>query len=96
MVETTPPNPADAGLEVRHSENIREHYALTLRDWNRNLVQNWDEVLGEVSLGTAKVWGLYMAGSRLAFEEDEIELHHVLAVKPHEDGTSSFPLRPTW
>ena len=86
----------DAGLEVRHNENIREHYAMTLRDWNRNLVRNWDEVLGEVSLGTAKVWGLYMAGSRLAFEEDEIELHHVLAGKPHEDGTSSFPLRPTW
>lgn len=86
----------DAGLEIRHGENIREHYAMTLRDWCRNLEQHWDEALGEVSLGTAKVWGLYMAGSRLAFELDEIELHHVLAVKPHTGGASDFPLRPTW
>ncbi len=86
----------DAGLEVRHAENLREHYAMTLRDWSHNLVQNWDEALGEVSLGTAKVWGMYMAGSRLAFDLDEIELHHVLAVKSHRGGASDFPLRPTF
>ena len=27
----------DNGLDVRHSENLREHYALTLREWNANL-----------------------------------------------------------
>ena len=32
--------------------------------------------------GTARVWGLYMAGSRLAFERNEIQLHQVLAVAP--------------
>ena len=29
----------------------------------RNLVDNWDEAVAEVGLATAKVWGLYMAGS---------------------------------
>ena len=29
----------DQGLEVQHSENLRLHYASTLRDWNRNLVR---------------------------------------------------------
>jgi Mycolic acid cyclopropane synthetase len=28
---------ARAGLEIRHVENLREHYALTLRVWVRNL-----------------------------------------------------------
>ena len=37
-----------------------------------------------------------MAGSRLAFERNEIQLHHVLAVKTDEDGRDDFPLRPTF
>jgi cyclopropane-fatty-acyl-phospholipid synthase len=86
----------DAGLEVRHVENLREHYAMTLKGWCDNLVEHWDEALGEVSLGRAKVWGIYMAGSRLAFERNEIELHHVLAVKPDAHGNADWPLRPTW
>jgi cyclopropane-fatty-acyl-phospholipid synthase len=81
---------------VRHVENLREHYALTLKGWCDNLVEHWDEALGEVSLGRAKVWGIYMAGSRLAFERNEIELHHVLAVKTDAHGNADWPLRPTW
>ena len=45
---------------------------------------------------TARVWGLYMAGSRLGFEPNEIQLHQVLAVKLHESGAADFPLRPDW
>ncbi len=86
----------DVGLEVRHEENLREHYALTLRGWCENLVEHWDECVDEVGEGTAKVWGLYMAGSRLGFERNEIQLHQVLGVLPDADGRSSFPLRPTW
>jgi cyclopropane-fatty-acyl-phospholipid synthase len=86
----------DAGLEVRHVENLREHYAMTLKGWCDNLVEHWDEALGEVTLGRAKVWGIYMAGSRLAFERNEIELHHVLAVKADPHGDAHWPLRPTW
>lgn len=86
----------DAGLEVRHVENLREHYAMTLKGWTDNLVKNWDEALGEVTIGRAKVWGIYMAGSRLAFERNEIELHHVLAVKTDDQGNADWPLRPTW
>lgn len=86
----------DAGLEVQHSENIRRHYALTLAGWSRNLVENWDECVAEVGEGTARVWGLYMAGSRLAFERDEIELHHVLATRTDQGGDPSFPMRPDW
>ncbi|TFC00333.1 MULTISPECIES: class I SAM-dependent methyltransferase [unclassified Cryobacterium] len=87
----------DTGLEVLHEENLRQHYALTLRDWCTNLVEHWDEAVAEVGLQTAKVWGLYMAGSRLAFETGGIQLHQVLAVKPSDgDGLGSLPLRPWW
>ncbi|HEX5144209.1 MAG TPA: class I SAM-dependent methyltransferase [Mycobacterium sp.] len=87
----------DVGLEVLHEENLRHHYALTLRDWCRNLVEHWDEAVAEVGLATAKVWGLYMAGSRLGFETNVVQLHQVLAVKLDRDGADGgLPLRPWW
>ena len=84
-----------AGLEVRHEENLREHYAMTLRAWCDNLDAHWDDAVEEVGEGTAKVWALYMAGSRLWFERNELQLHQVLAVKP-DGGLSGMPLRPDW
>ncbi|MGB8652704.1 MAG: class I SAM-dependent methyltransferase [Mycobacteriales bacterium] len=84
-----------AGLEVRHEENLREHYAMTLQAWCDNLDAHWDEAVAEVGLGTARVWALYLAGSRIGFERNTIQLHQVLAVKS-TDGVSGMPLRPTW
>ncbi|MEU8227895.1 cyclopropane-fatty-acyl-phospholipid synthase family protein [Kribbella sp. NPDC048915] len=86
----------DAGFEVRHEENLREHYALTLAAWNENLVAHWDEAVAEVGPETAKIWGLYLAASRAGFEHNTIQLHQVLAVKPDDRGNAHFPLRPTW
>ena len=79
-----------------HEENLRRHYALTLAGWCRNLAENWDECVAEVGEGTARVWGLYMAGSRLGFERNEIQLHQVLATRTDDQGNGGFPLRPTW
>jgi cyclopropane-fatty-acyl-phospholipid synthase len=86
----------DAGLEVQHEENLRVHYAMTLAGWGANLEEHWDECVAEVGEGTARVWGLYMAGSRMGFERNEIQLHQVLATRTDENGVSRFPLRPTW
>jgi len=86
----------NAGIEVRHEENLREHYALTLAHWCSNLVENWDGAVAEIGESTARVWGLYMAGSRLAFEHNEIQLHQILGVRTAAGGDASFPLRPTW
>jgi cyclopropane-fatty-acyl-phospholipid synthase len=84
-----------SGLEVRHGENLREHYARTCRAWCDNLDARWDEAVLEVGLGTARVWALYLAGSALGFERGEIQLHQVLAVKA-PDGVAGFPLRPAF
>ncbi|MDQ6934008.1 MAG: class I SAM-dependent methyltransferase [Actinomycetota bacterium] len=86
----------NSGLEVHHEENLRIHYAMTLAGWCRNLREHWDECVAEVGEGTARIWGLYMAGSRLAFERNELQLHQVLAGRTDEEGVSGFGLRPTW
>src|ERR1700758_3592161 len=86
----------DVGFEVVHEENFRHHYAMTLRDWFRNLVEHWDDAVTEVGLPTAKVWGLYMAASRVAFEQNNLQLHHVLAANVDARGDDSLPLRPWW
>jgi len=83
----------DAGFEVRHEENLREHYALTLHAWGRNLVEHWDEAVAEVGIGRARVWRLYMAACALGFERDNIQLHQVLGVRLTGHGGSGFPLR---
>jgi cyclopropane-fatty-acyl-phospholipid synthase len=87
----------DNGFEIRHEENLREHYALTLRDWGTNLEAHWDEAVREVGQGKARVWRLYMAASRLGFDSHRIELHQVLGVKVPSDGSNGeagVPLRP--
>jgi cyclopropane-fatty-acyl-phospholipid synthase len=83
-----------AGFEIRHEENLREHYALTLKHWCQNLEEHWDEAVAEAGLGTARVWRLYMAASRLGFDIDMIQLHQMLGVKLGPGGTSGMPLRP--
>jgi cyclopropane-fatty-acyl-phospholipid synthase len=85
----------NAGFEVRHEENLREHYARTLAAWCANLDTFWDEAVDEVGHGRARVWALYMAGSRLGFEHNRIQLHQVLGVKT-VDGKAGMPLRPAF
>jgi len=84
------------GFEIRHEENLREHYALTLAGWCANLDAHWDEAVAEVGEGTARVWRLYMAGSRLGFERNVVQLHQILGVRLDADGQAGMPLRPDW
>ncbi|WP_460368564.1 class I SAM-dependent methyltransferase [Actinocorallia lasiicapitis] len=86
----------DSGFEIRHEENLREHYAMTLRDWCRNLDDHWDEAVAEVGEATARVWRLYMAGCRLGFDKNAIQLHQILGVKLPSSGVSGMPLRSAW
>ena len=82
-----------SGLEVRHVESLREHYALTVRAWVRNLERNWDEAVAEVGIRRARIWRLYMAASALNFEAGRTQVHQVLAVRL-DRGRSRLPLRP--
>ena len=86
----------DAGFEIRHEENLREHYAMTLAGWCANLDAHWPEAVAEVGEGTARVWRLYMAGSRLGFDRNMVALHQLLGVRLGADSRSGMPLRPDW
>ncbi len=85
----------ERGLEVRHVEGLREHYALTLRAWVRNLEERWEDGVSEVGPGRERVWRLYMAASALNFEAGRTQIHQVLAAKP-DRGRSGLPLRPAF
>ena len=85
----------DAGFELRHEENLREHYARTLAAWGENLEEHWDEAVSEVGELMARTWRLYMAGSRVSFSENYLQLHQMLGVRT-EQGESGMPLRPDW
>ncbi|MGW6304333.1 class I SAM-dependent methyltransferase [Streptomyces niveus] len=87
----------EAGFEARDVESLREHYALTLRHWVRNLEAHWPEAVRATSPGRARVWRLYMAASALSFEHNRIGVNQILAVRPRESGDASLPLRArTW
>jgi cyclopropane-fatty-acyl-phospholipid synthase len=86
----------DHGFEVRHEENLREHYAMTLRAWGANLERGWEEAVREAGEWRARVWRLYMAASRVGFDLNRIELHQVLGVHTTPEGRSGMPLRPDW
>ncbi|MGP3922266.1 class I SAM-dependent methyltransferase [Streptomyces sp. 8N616] len=83
----------EAGFEVRDVEAIREHYALTLRQWVTNLEADWAEAVRFSSPGRARVWKLYMAASAVSFERNRIGVNQILAVRTPESGTSGIPLR---
>ena len=84
-----------AGFEARHVEGLREHYALTLRAWVRNLERSWPQAVAEVGAGRARVWLLYMAASAVNFDAGRTQIHQVLAVRD-DHGASGFTLRPSW
>lgn len=87
----------DNGLEVLHTENLRFDYARTLRHWCLNLKDNWDEAVELVGEPTAKLWGMYMAGSQWGFEHDVVQLHQFLGVKLDEDKSrAGVPERRWW
>lgn len=87
-----------AGLEVRDTEALREHYALTLRAWVDRLRDSWDDAVRLVGGERARTWLLYLAASALGFEEkDQLTIHQVLAVRPSDDGSSGLPrTRSLW
>jgi len=86
----------DAGFEVRDVENLREHYALTLRHWVHALEACRDRLLQVVPERTYRIWMLYMAGCAAAFERGDICVCQMLLSRPHR-GRSGLPLtRQDW
>ena len=80
-----------AGFETRDVESLREHYALTLRDWVARLVQHQECAIALASERIVRIWRLYMTACALEFEHGDVGIYQVLAAK-RCDGPVDVPL----
>ena len=83
---------AQAGFDIRDVEELREHYALTLRRWIAALEEHHDETGAEVGEATWRAWRLVFAGAAVGFETDLKGVAQVLMAKPRGDGSVELPL----
>ena len=99
----TPPLPVmlraaeAAHFEIRDVENLREHYAFTLRHWLHRLETNHDKALQFVDESTYRVWRLYIAGSAHGFRTGYIAVYQTLLAKLDSSRETKLPLtRDDW
>ena len=86
-----------AHFEIRDVENLREHYALTLRHWLHRLEAHHDEALRFVDEATYRVWRLYLAGSAYGFRRGQLAVYQTLLARLDPSGQSNLPLtRGDW
>ena len=79
------------GFEVRDVENLREHYARTLRAWTSNLRRNRDAAVTAAGEAAFRTWLLYMAGSAQGFASGRLGLFQTLLAKPAPGGSVELP-----
>ena len=80
-----------AGFEVRDVENLREHYARTLRDWVANLEKNAQTAKAVASAQAYRVWRLYMSASATGFASGTMGLFQSLLARPDASGKVDIP-----
>jgi cyclopropane-fatty-acyl-phospholipid synthase len=81
----------NAGFEVRDVENLREHYALTLRQWVKRLMEHREQAIQVSDEVTYRTWRLYMSASAYGFESGSINVNQSLLAKM-ANGRSHVPL----
>jgi cyclopropane-fatty-acyl-phospholipid synthase len=87
----------ESAFEVRDVESLREHYALTLRQWVNRLEVNHDKALRFVDEAIYRTWRLYMSASAYGFSTGQLTVYQTLLAKPDSNGTSGLPLtREDW
>ncbi len=69
----------DAQFEIHDVENLRLHYALTLRAWVSRLEQRREEALRHVPDSVFRIWRFYMASCAQQFEEGNTGIYQILA-----------------
>jgi cyclopropane-fatty-acyl-phospholipid synthase len=80
-----------AGWEVRDVENLREHYALTLRRWIERLEEREEEAVRLVGTPTFRAWRLYFALAANRFERAQTSVNQTLLAKL-DGGRAGVPL----
>lgn len=80
-----------AGFEVRDVESLREHYALTLRHWIRNLESHHTEAVRLKDERTYRTWRLYMAAGVQGSERGQANIFQALLSKSRHSA-AQLPL----
>ena len=75
-------------FSVLDVENIRLHYARTLRHWLERYEENLETVQSMFDDSFARAWRLYLAGSAMAFTHGKLQLFQVLFTR---SGANSIP-----
>ncbi|MGW8270248.1 MAG: class I SAM-dependent methyltransferase [Burkholderiales bacterium] len=65
-------------FSVLDVENLRLHYAHTLRDWRARYTENLETVRRVYDRSFTRAWDLYLAGSIAAFTTGSLQLYQVL------------------
>lgn len=81
----------DGGFEIHDVEDLRLHYALTLREWVRRLEGGHEEALKYVTEPVYRIWRLYMAACAMQFEEGNTGIYQILVSK-RKPFSSPVPL----
>tara|TARA_R110001592_G_scaffold359498_1_gene666238 strand:+ start:1982 stop:3313 length:1332 start_codon:yes stop_codon:yes gene_type:complete len=71
----------DSSFEIHDVEGLRQHYALTLREWVKRLDERHEEALKYVTEPVYRIWRLYMAACAMQFEEGNTGIYQILASK---------------
>jgi cyclopropane-fatty-acyl-phospholipid synthase len=80
-------------LSVLDVENLRLHYALTLRHWRGRYEQHEAGITRQYGAEFLRTWRLYLAGSEAAFATGSLQLFQVLFAR---GGTSRVPWTRDW
>jgi cyclopropane-fatty-acyl-phospholipid synthase len=80
-----------SGFEVRDIENLREHYARTLRAWIANLERNRAAAVAAAGEQSYRAWRLYLAGSAQGFRVGRMGVFQSLLARPRGDGHVELP-----
>ncbi|OAI52174.1 hypothetical protein AYO47_06490 [Planctomyces sp. SCGC AG-212-M04] len=76
-------------LSILDVENLRPHYALTLRHWLERFDRHLSQVTAMFDERFARAWRMYLASSASAFEIGSLQLYQVLFAPI---GSTFFPM----
>lgn len=83
-----------AKLSVAHCENLKPHYAETMKRWAANLVQNWDEIAALDPMYSDRffrMWYLYLQSFEASFRYGGLHVYQLLFFKGKQ-WTLDIPL----
>ncbi len=75
------------GLEALDVENLRRHYARTTAIWTENFEKKAEQIKLLTDPKKFRIWHVYLAGCRYAFDNDWISLYQVVCGKAGRSPT---------